>query len=458
MIGRMEKTGAPSRIFLDFTQTAESPFNTGIQKVMRKLLATLPSVANQFDVEVIPTICSNGEFFRIEEFQKVVPKKFEVVKQNFSSELPNGYHKFAKACSLNGTLKWVEKLLIPKKGHLGIFNIPVKLFCKLRSTLSSVDLPKPIGFGPNDCMILGECYWGPGREIFESALTARERAGLTIQSIIYDLIPMTHRHYFDDHTASHFGAYYRMLVETSDVVTAISQTVRDQIRMRLEDEFTGIPASRIQSFRLGCEIVSKPGKVRQELEEIFSNPNRKMHLVVSTFEPRKNHRTVLDAFEKLWANGSDESLLLAGRVGWGVDDVLERCKRLKNAGYPLKYFHDLTDSEIDFCYRQCSAVIYPSEVEGFGLPIVEGLWHRKPTIVSDTAIHREVGRDDCLYFPTLNSDQLAATLAQVDSDPDRFVADGYFRLTSWQESCSELLGVLVNCLKEKDMEAQKRVA
>ncbi len=56
------------------------------------------------------------------------------------------------------------------------------------------------------------------------------------------------------------------------------------------------------------------------------------------------------------------------------------------------------DAELHHCYNGARGVIFPSIVEGFGLPIVESLWFGKKTFVSDTPIHREVGGDDCCYF------------------------------------------------------------
>jgi glycosyltransferase involved in cell wall biosynthesis len=82
----------------------------------------------------------------------------------------------------------------------------------------------------------------------------------------------------------------------------------------------------------------------------------------------------------------------------------------------LFLFSDLSDAELQHCYRGARGVIFPSVVEGFGLPIVESLWFGKRTFVSDTPIHREVGEEDCCYFDLEDPHSLVSEIVRWESE------------------------------------------
>ncbi len=92
---------------------------------------------------------------------------------------------------------------------------------------------------------------------------------------------------------------------------------------------------------------------------------------MAAFDPRKNHRYLLDAFDLLWQRIPDPSarpkLCLVGRVGGRCHEIIERIKHHPLLNRNLFAFHDLNDAELQYCYQQCRGVIFPSIVEGFGL-------------------------------------------------------------------------------------------
>ena len=441
----MPRPPLPRRIFIDFTQTYPSPYNTGIQRVVRKLVDILPAVTARCGVECYATVWRDGQFYIYDpkRVDNVTPRVADF-KRDMTCRLPAGYRKSVERLCRAPGLKAVRSSLLPEAGHLGAYNVPVQAYVAVRKLLRD----KPIEFRRGDCMLLSECYWGDMRVVWESAVRLKSQ-GLFLQSIIYDLIPLTHTHYFDEHTATNFNAYFQGLVRDSDVLTTISKTVQGQVHERLADVCPTAPRSRIASFRLGAEVSNRRGIVRDEVVAALAG-GEKVHLMVSTIEPRKNHATVLEAFARLWDRGSRERLLLVGRVGWNVEPVMQRIRDLQAAGRPLSVFHDLSDVEVDYCYEHCGDVIYPSVTEGFGLPIVEALWHQKPTIASDTPIHREVGRDDCFYFETLDAESLIAAVQRAAAS----AASGHQRsrphCTTWRESCEELFEVLKDAYARRD--------
>ena len=104
-------------------------------------------------------------------------------------------------------------------------------------------------------------------------------------------------------------------------------------------------------------------------------------------------------------------------------------------------FNDLTDTELDYCYRHATALVYPSYAEGFGLPLVEALYKRLPVLASDIPTFREIGKDFCAYFDISRHTSLAKIIIDIENSgkmPEVRKPEEY-QLPDWRDSCRELL-------------------
>lgn len=133
-------------------------------------------------------------------------------------------------------------------------------------------------------------------------------------------------------------------------------------------------------------------------------------LYVATLERRKNHLVLLDAAEKLWGAGLDFELVLVGRTtaDWGAT-VLVEVDRLVKRGRPLKWLRHVSDQALHQAYRDCSFTVYPSMREGFGLPILESLWHGRPCVCGTEGAIGEAARGGgCLTIACAEAASLAS--------------------------------------------------
>jgi O-antigen biosynthesis alpha-1,2-rhamnosyltransferase len=267
------------------------------------------------------------------------------------------------------------------------------------------------------------------------------------------LIPLTHPQYVGTKRMQGFKQYLHHAIENSDALIAISKTVQEDVQeyIRLNrSHFRRVPKD-VLSFTLGAELSLVEGGIRSELQALFkrqrslpegnigslapSNP----YLMVATFDPRKNHHYLLDAFDRIWQNRSDLKLCLIGRVGSLCADVIDRIEHHPRLNKQLFLFNDIKDCELQYCYQNCRGVIFPSIVEGFGLPIVESLWFGKRTFASDTPIHREVGQKDCIYFDLESPDSLVQQIEAWEAVADRTNTLPSRKLTSWEDSSRQLM-------------------
>jgi glycosyltransferase involved in cell wall biosynthesis len=221
---------------------------------------------------------------------------------------------------------------------------------------------------------------------------ARAR-GVGLAVNVFDLIPHTHPHWFPPGAAaSSFTPWLRSVVEIADVLLVNSRATAKE----LETYVRQAPARRQDGFTvswlpLGCDF--------EELSEAGTCERETAHfLMVGTVEPRKGHRTVLDAFERLWAEGAGVELTVLGRSGWMVEEVTRRMEVLSATQPRFTWLQNASDSELDRRYRTCTAAIVASEGEGFGLPVVEAAMRGCPVIVNDIPVLREVAGDGATFF------------------------------------------------------------
>lgn len=126
--------------------------------------------------------------------------------------------------------------------------------------------------------------------------------------------------------------------------------------------------------------------------------------MLGTIEPRKNHLLLLHVWQRLIEQLGDQAplLVMIGQRGWeceNVVDLLERCESLK--GHILE-LSTCDDAELASWLRHARALLFPSFVEGFGLPLVEALACGTPVIASDLAVFREIAGDIPDYLDPLD--------------------------------------------------------
>ena len=84
-------------------------------------------------------------------------------------------------------------------------------------------------------------------------------------------------------------------------------------------------------------------------------------------------------------------------------------------GDAITHVHGLKRGELAAIYRAASAVLQPSDAEGFGLPVVEALACGAAVVASDLAVLREVGGPATTYAPAGESAAWAAAVHAVVS-------------------------------------------
>jgi len=142
------------------------------------------------------------------------------------------------------------------------------------------------------------------------------------------------------------------------------------------------------------------------------------------------------------------TLLFVGKIGWMVDDLIDRIVNHTQFGSNLLMVNDANDDEVVYCYTHAKAFLFPSIIEGFGLPIIESLANGLPVLASDTPIHREVGREEAIYFDITNPTSLYYLIQGIEQSGNilKIPTQSSKYITSWEESTLQLLNKLYHFL------------
>jgi glycosyltransferase involved in cell wall biosynthesis len=166
---------------------------------------------------------------------------------------------------------------------------------------------------------------------------------------------------------------------------------------------------------------------------------------VGSFEARKNHLTLLRAATALWEARLDFDLELIGRSTGAFGGKVEtELRNLRRSSRPVRWLKQVNDEVLHRAYQACRFTVYPSLMEGFGLPIAESLIHGKPCICGGNGALAEVGQGGgCLIVDQTTIDGLATGIKSLLLDDQlysRLCAEARARtFRSWPDYTDRLL-------------------
>jgi glycosyltransferase involved in cell wall biosynthesis len=259
--------------------------------------------------------------------------------------------------------------------------------------------------------------------------------------IYYDALPLTHPQFFAPQSGTGLAMtrYHRALARAANVAF-ISRAVRDDFESRI--------ARRV----VPNGIVARPGA--DGLGRGASPPPTKASFVtIGTVELRKRHSLMLEAFERLWAAGSDFTFVILGGPGAAEPGLIDRLRELSWARR-LTWIQLPDDNIIAHQLSRASALLFPSEGEGYGLPPLEALAVGCPVVVCDDLPALDgLSSGGQIRLRTVTVEALVTameTLADVTSNAAyrRGIAD--LHLPTWQRFTADVERWIASVLTHTD--------
>ena len=156
----------------------------------------------------------------------------------------------------------------------------------------------------------------------------------------------------------------------------------------------------------GVKTKSKP-KVLKEINQSLKRP---YILFVGNRSGYKNFKTVLESLSINRRIISDFNLLCFGGGEFNKDE-LNYIAKLGLTGC-IKHIRG-SDSDLNALYESASVFIFPSLMEGFGIPLIEAMHNNCAVVCSDIPCFREIASDGAIFFDPLNKDSLSSVLDEV---------------------------------------------
>ncbi|GBU19605.1 MULTISPECIES: glycosyltransferase family 1 protein [Methylobacterium] len=201
---------------------------------------------------------------------------------------------------------------------------------------------------------------------------------------VHDIIPITHPEYGRPGEDARHAERMRTIGRHAAAVIANSADVGERTARRIAQD--GFPARPVTVAHLGVEACFRPDGPRIV-------PDRPTFVACGTIEPRKNHLLLLHLWRALAERlgAATPRLVLVGRRGWEAEnivDMLERCPAIREHVVEVS---GLSTHGLAALMRGATALLMPSFIEGYGLPVVEAAACGLPVVASDIAVHREIG-------------------------------------------------------------------
>jgi glycosyltransferase involved in cell wall biosynthesis len=272
---------------------------------------------------------------------------------------------------------------------------------------------------PSDRGIVHRADFPPGTDLValglgweyidhEAMYRLAKEQGVRIHMPAFDLIPvlMPQMNAGQSHLVHR---YYAEMAHYADSITSISEATRTAIEAFFRREELPIPHLAVNPL---------PGLAASH-DIAHSDTDLPRHrfegddyvLTVSTIEVRKNHLLLAKIWTECIAEGIDlPKLVLVGRFGWDVDELRRWVDHAPELDDKFVICADVDDDELVAMYQDALFTVFPSRIEGWGLPITEALSYGKVCVHSTDPAQYEASQG---IMPAFHPDDFLGWKAEI---------------------------------------------
>ena len=206
-------------------------------------------------------------------------------------------------------------------------------------------------------------------------------------------------------------ALYRGVLERSLEKAEHVITVSESIRAEILNVYPGTSISVIYN---GIDIDAYETISESEMLVVRQNfrlPEQFL-LAVGHLEKRKNYARLIEAVAKLHAQGNKSQLVIIGNDSGELSSVQKQIEALGLSRHVV-ILSGLTDFEVRCIYKLCTLFVFPSAYEGFGIPILEAMAAKRPMVISDIPVFKEISQGKGVYFSHDDPESIASSIDEV---------------------------------------------
>ena len=267
--------------------------------------------------------------------------------------------------------------------------------------------------------------------------------------VLHDISYEAHPEWFGFNSQLILRMLSKYSAKTAEKIFTVSSYSKSEIMKYYHtnpDKITVTSLASDDSFRK-IEDLGKI-KVIKEKYEI----NKKFIFCVGTIFSRRHIPEIAEAFEKVLDRCDEYQLLIVGKnVTHPFVDIDKKIEDINQKFEDKKIVHldFISEEELLTFYSSCDFVIYLSDYEGFGLPVIEAQFFGKAVITSYNTSLIGVGEDSVEFVKKNTTEEVLKSIEKVIFDEDyksQLVKKGSENLKrfSWEKCAKETLAKLLN--------------
>ena len=255
-----------------------------------------------------------------------------------------------------------------------------------------------------------DVFHGLSNELPLNVRKAGCRKVVTIHDLIFIHCP-EYYHWIDRKV---YDFKFRRACRNADVVVAVSEYTKREI-MR----YYGTPEHKIRVVYQGCDPAFAATVPQEKADEVrcrYQLPSRFV-LYVGSIEKRKNLMLVAKAFaESRELQASGLKVVAVGKRTAYTDEII-RYLCAKGIDNRFLFFHNVPFADLPSFYCSATVFVYPSRIEGFGIPLLEAITAGVPAIGCTGSCLEEAGGPDSIYVNPDDYHAMAQAIIRVANDP-----------------------------------------
>ncbi|MDL2285938.1 glycosyltransferase [Desulfococcaceae bacterium OttesenSCG-928-F15] len=271
--------------------------------------------------------------------------------------------------------------------------------------------------------------------------------GVNIKFLVHDLLPIQYPDFFVPGGDDFYKKWLYAILEFDGIICVSKATSHafdtwvQANNIQLPAHFTNLWSHNGADLKNANPTIDMPNDSSSILETISKTVS---FLMVGTIEPRKGHAQILTAFEKLWSDDKNINLIIVGKQGWLVEELIDQIVSHPEKNKKLFWLQGVSDLYLEKIYKASTCLIAASYGEGFGLPLIEAAQYDIPIIARDIPVFREIAGPHAFYFNATTVEEMSSTiegwlgLYQKNQHPKSTMMP----YLTWKESAEQLKKVL----------------
>jgi glycosyltransferase involved in cell wall biosynthesis len=302
-----------------------------------------------------------------------------------------------------------------------------------------------VAFNAGEWLVnLGSSWSLPGYHAAVRA--ARMRDGVRYAALVHDIGPIVVPEYNEPATAARFARWFAALGIEAELLLAVSDATRRDMRRVAAESLPGLPFAPIAVLRPDAPTPPAPARPHPGLAPLGG---QSFVLFVGTIESRKDHLFVLNAWLALLRRHGDAvpPLVLAGRAGFDSGPAVSLLQRAPALKGRVLWLDEVDDGALAALYRDALFCLYHSRFEGWGLPVTEALAAGKPVVTPAHSGLVEAAQGLALHYAAGSEPDFLAAIERLLFEPGareamraRIAAEA--RLRDWGAVAGDLSALL----------------